>query len=266
MSAAGETSGPQFSQWFEAVSGHQPHRWQSELASASECHSRVIRIPTGFGKTEGALLSWLWHRVVLNDRAWPRRLVWCLPMRVLVEQTIAVARALLSGQGLLWDGVGAHDGKVGAHLLMGGVVSEEWHLHPEQTAILIGTQDMLLSRSLNRGYAAPRARWPMEFGLLNQDALWVFDEVQLMDTGLATSAQLQAFRDLDSRSSVRPCRSWWMSATLQKRWLRSIDTAALIDSVPTTAIPARRAVSSRLPPGWQARVDRTIPIGPCSAA
>ncbi len=30
--------------------------------------------------------------------------------------------------------------------------------------------------------------------------------------------------------------------------------------------PARRAVSSRLPPGWQARVDRTIPIGPCSAA
>jgi len=32
---------------------------------------------------------------------------------------------------------------------------------------------MLLSRALNRGYASGRARWPVEFGLLNQDALWV---------------------------------------------------------------------------------------------
>ena len=36
--------------------------------------------------------------------------------------------------------------------------------------ILIGTQDMLLSRALNRGYGMSRYRWPMHFGLLNNDA------------------------------------------------------------------------------------------------
>ncbi len=107
---------------------------------------------------------------------------------------------------------------------MGGVDSSDWHLHPEQEAVLVGTQDMLLSRALNRGYASQRARWPMEFGLLSQDALWVYDEVQLMDVGLATSAQLQAFRDDDAEKGMRPTIAWWMSATLQPSWLRSVDT------------------------------------------
>ena len=35
----------------------------------------------------------------------------------------------------------------------------------------------------------------MHFGLLNNDCLWVFDEVQLMSTGFATSLQLQSWRD-----------------------------------------------------------------------
>jgi len=108
---------------------------------------------------------------------------------------------------------------------MGGEDLGEWYLYPEKPAIIIGTQDMLLSRALNRGYASPRARWPMEFGLLSQDALWVMDEVQLMDVGLATSAQLQAFRDHDQAKGLRPCYTWWMSATLQPDWLRTVDTA-----------------------------------------
>jgi CRISPR-associated endonuclease/helicase Cas3 len=51
------------------------------------------------------------------------------------------------------------------------------------------------------------------------------DEVQLMDVGLATSAQLQAFREEDREKVLRPCRTWWMSATLQPAWLLSVDTA-----------------------------------------
>jgi CRISPR-associated endonuclease/helicase Cas3 len=111
------------------------------------------------------------------------------------------------------------------HVAMGGEGDGEWFRCPERPTVIIGTQDMLLSRTLNRGYASPRARWPMEFGLLNQDALWVMDEVQLMDVGLATSAQLQAFRDHDHAKHLRPCITWWMSATLQPGWLRSVDTA-----------------------------------------
>jgi CRISPR-associated endonuclease/helicase Cas3 len=169
------------------------------------------------GKTEGVLAAWsygLFHRA---DTGWPRRLVWCLPMRVLVEQTEQVAQVLAARM--------TEPHRPTIHIAMGGEDSGEWFLRPERAAVIIGTQDMLLSRALNRGYASARARWPMEFGLLSQDALWVMDEVQLMDVGLATSAQLQAFRDHDHAKHLRPCFTWWMSATLQPEWLRSVDTA-----------------------------------------
>ena len=77
----------------------------------------------------------------------------------------------------------------------------------------------------------------MEFGLLNHDALWVMDEVQLMDVGLATATQLQAFREHDGEKRHRPCVTWWMSATLQPQWLaRSPDTAAMAESLPLLSI------------------------------
>jgi len=220
---------------------YRPRRWQSELAAQEECVNRLIRIPTGFGKTLGVLVAWLWNRVRRQDDCWPRRLVWCLPMRVLVEQTRDEVQGCLSALGLLWKEGSDHASKVGVHLLMGGVDCGDWHLYPEHCAVLIGTQDMLLSRTLNRGYGAPRARWPMEFGLLHQDCLWVMDEVQLMDVGLATSGQLQAFRDDDRLAArgMRPCYTWWMSATLQRDWItKSPDTASMAPALPQSDIPA----------------------------
>lgn len=220
-----------FSQFFTKLTGDKnPHCWQRDISDPLECGNRLVRVPTGFGKTVGVFATWVWHRVCQRKEDWPRRLVWCLPMRVLVEQTEGEVRSALQRLDLLWDGENTHGGKVGVHLLMGSADVGRWHLYPECDAVLIGTQDMLLSRAMNRGYASPRARWPMEFGLLNQDALWVMDEVQLMDVGLATSGQLQAFRDedLEANKTLRPCFTWWMSATLQSQWLRkSPDTANL---------------------------------------
>lgn len=216
-----------FHSWFRRLAGDDlaPYRWQAELAAQAEARSRLIRVPTGMGKTLGVLAAWSWHRIAMNEDRWPRRLVWCLPMRVLVEQTERVVRNSLARVGRLWDGAEPHDGKVGVHVLMGGIdEGSEWVLHPEHCAVLVGTQDMLLSRALNRGYGSGRARWPAEFGLLSHDALWVFDEVQLMDVGLATSAQLQAFHDEDTHKGFRPRLSWWMSATLQPSWLDTVDT------------------------------------------
>jgi CRISPR-associated endonuclease/helicase Cas3 len=223
-----------FAEWFARFASTPgdakvPRQWQEALARDEQPRSRVIRIPTGYGKTLGVLGAWLYHRVERADERWPRRLVWTLPMRVLVEQTASEVRACLDRLGLLWTPGADHRGKVGVHLLMGGVApGGEWNLYPEEAAVLIATQDMSLSRALNRGYAAPRARWPMELGLLSQDVLWVLDEVQLMDVGLATSAQLQAYLDDDEDAgrNLRPRMSWWMSATLQPSWLDSIDTRA----------------------------------------
>lgn len=242
---------PAFNDYFVRLASAKPgmvrasHHWQAGLAADHQCANRLIRVPTGFGKTLGVLGAWLWNRVERADDRWPRRLVWCLPMRVLVEQTEHEVRAALKRIDRLWDGKSAHQNQIGVHRLMGGGDAGDWHRYPEHCAVLIGTQDMLLSRAMNRGYASPRARWPMEFGLLNQDCLWVMDEVQLMDTGLATSGQLQAFRNQDevAGKQVRPCRSWWMSATLQRDWLRqSPETAAFAVELPCDRIaPEQRS-------------------------
>src|SRR4051812_36888793 len=93
-----------------------PHKWQEELGDDSICRDRMIRIPTGFGKTAGVVLAWLYHRVVRLEEAWPRRLVFCLPMRVLVEQTERAIQGWIHRAGL----------HVGLHVLMGGVKAERW--------------------------------------------------------------------------------------------------------------------------------------------
>jgi CRISPR-associated endonuclease/helicase Cas3 len=216
-----------FVTWFEATTGRRPYDWQRAFGQEERCGHRLVRIPTGFGKTLGVLGAWLHRRVVVGDDRWPRRLVWTLPMRVLVEQTAEVVRGVLAKLGLLWEPSSddpGHRGRVGLHTLMGGSEAADWHLYPEHPAVLVGTQDMLLSRALNRGYGAARARWPTDFGLLSQDVLWVLDEVQLMDVGLATASQLAAFR-LDDERGGRPAFTWSMSATLQKDWVtQSPDT------------------------------------------
>jgi CRISPR-associated endonuclease/helicase Cas3 len=138
-------------------------------------------------------------------------------MRVLVEQSEREAKKWTWA--LVEDGVLKE--KVPVHVLMGGIDTEEWFLHPEKPAILIGTQDMLLSRALNRGYAASRFHWPIDFGLLNNDCMWVFDEPQLMGSGVSTSAQLAGLRQ--ALTTFGQCPSVWMSATLEPHWLDTID-------------------------------------------
>jgi CRISPR-associated endonuclease/helicase Cas3 len=214
-----------FDEFFTRVTGYARHDWQARLAGDRACRNRLIRIPTGFGKTAGVTLAWLWNRVHQRDDSWPRRLVLCLPMRTLVEQTERSVTEWLDRAGL--------ELRARVHVLLGGLSPSDWHLEPEREAILIGTQDMLLSRALNRGYGSGRARWPMEYGLLNVDCLWVMDEIQLMDVGLATSGQLQAFANADEQTGKlpRPRRTWWMSATLQRDWLQR--ASSLHDAEPS---------------------------------
>jgi CRISPR-associated endonuclease/helicase Cas3 len=215
-----------FDEFFCRLTGHRRHEWQDRLASDPLWRDRLIRIPTGFGKTAGVTLAWLWNRVHRKDGAWPRRLVLCLPMRTLVEQAEREVAGWLERAGL---DPGRH-----VHTLLGGLSPSDWHLEPERECVLIGTQDMLLSRALNRGYGAGRARWPMEYGLLNVDCLWVMDEIQLMGVGLATSAQLQgpACHDKEGGKLPRPRSTWWMSATLQRDWLRRAPSLHDVDSLP----------------------------------
>ena len=199
-----------FETFFKEATGIEsgPYKYQARLAGGDDgtaCESRLIDIPTGMGKTAAVVLAWLWNRVQRRDPNWPRRLVFCLPMRTLVEQTRDNAKDWLDKLGL--------SEQVGLEILMGGEDGCDWDLHPEKPTILVGTQDMLLSRALNRGYGMSRYRWPMHFGLLNNDCLWVLDETQLMGPGVWTSAQLDWLR-AKRFPIVGSCPTWWMSATL----------------------------------------------------
>ncbi len=204
--------------FLKATGQNEPFGYQIRLAEG-ETWPDLLEAPTGAGKTAAIVLAWLWRRlfspVTIRDQT-PRRLVYCLPMRVLVEQTHQCISKWLVNLGL--------SGEVSAYVLMGGEQAVDWDLYPEREAILIGTQDMLLSRVLNRGYALSRAHWPLPFGLLNNDSLWVFDEVQLMGSGLATTAQLAAFRE--KLNTWGKCPSLWVSATLRTDWLETVDFRA----------------------------------------
>lgn len=208
-----------FAAFFAGALGRDrtPFPYQRRLAEAAWPETLII--PTGFGKTAAVLGAWLW-KIACADAETPRRLVYCLPMRTLVEQTEAAAET--------WIATARRDLglEVQIGVLMGGQSDGRrgvppWMLDPECPTILIGTQDLLVSAALMRGYGASRYRWPVDFALLNNDVLWVFDEVQLTGAALATSAQLEAFRR--RFATGRPCRTLWMSATLDPAWLKTVD-------------------------------------------
>lgn len=198
-----------FSSFFRDATGHLPYPYQVRLASLPVAN-RALHVPTGAGKTAAAILSWL-YRLEQRLPDAPRRMAYCLPMRVLVEQTREKANE--------WkENVGSD---VQVATLMGGELDQSWEISPEKPVLLIGTQDMLLSRALNRGYGMKRYRWPVHFGLLNNDIVWVCDEVQLMGDGLATSTQMAAFRE--RFGAMGRCPTIWMSATMDANMLKSVD-------------------------------------------
>ena len=219
------------SQLYRHALGHDVRADEWQITLASDNWPRVLIAPTGSGKTAAVTLGWAAHRLSRRTGT-PRRLVWCLPMRALVEQTAEKAREWFDRLASV-DEANRLPKPEDVHVLMGGADADDWLDAPERPAVLVGTQDMLLSRALMRGYASSRALWPMGFALLHDDAQWVFDEVQLMGAGRATSAQLEAFRQAETArasetggSLARPSRSLWISATLDPRWLATVDHPA----------------------------------------
>ena len=138
-----------FDAFFKSGAGnHRAYPYQ--VRSAEHAWPETLVVPTGFGKTAAVLAAWLW-KIGRGDAETPRRLVYCLPMRTLVEQTESAAKRWIdtarSVLGL----------EVNLDVLMGGRSEgrrglPQWMLYPERPAILIGTQDILISAALMRGY------------------------------------------------------------------------------------------------------------------
>jgi CRISPR-associated endonuclease/helicase Cas3 len=206
----------QYNDFFAIATNLEPFHFQKRLRN-SDASRTILKAPTGLGKTDSVLVSWL-HRKVTEPATTPRRLIWCLPGRALTEQVASVAEdriQRLTKAELIQP--------IKVYRLMGGSADNDVKLRPDEEAILVGTQDILLSRALNRGYARKPFRWPIDFALLNNDCLWVMDEVQLLGDGLATSTQLAAFRE--RFGNFGPARSCWISATIDPAWMETVDFA-----------------------------------------
>lgn len=153
---------------FDKDKDYEPFAYQRQLANMDEPLPSLINVPTGAGKTAAVICAWLWRRSH-RPASVGRRLIYCLPMRTLVEQTRNVARKAIESLSL--------QTRFKVHTLMGGEVDSKWkgkgnwESEPERECIIIGTQDMLLSRALNRGYSMSRYEWPIHFGLLSNDFL-----------------------------------------------------------------------------------------------
>ena len=76
--------------------GLAPYPYRITFAEADTL-PELHNVPTGVGKTAAAILGWLYRRSYVdhaNKTSTPHRLEYCLPMRVLVEQTEQVAQTM----------------------------------------------------------------------------------------------------------------------------------------------------------------------------
>lgn len=145
---ASSTREESFANFFEiATGGFAPYDWQLQVAT--DGLPDVLPVPTGLGKTEVAL-AWAW-RLLIDKQDEPLHLVVCLPMRSLVTQTVQRLKTYFDALKASKPEVG-----VGVHQLMGGAVDDEWVASCDKPRVLVGTQDQLLSRALNRDYAMNR--------------------------------------------------------------------------------------------------------------
>jgi CRISPR-associated endonuclease/helicase Cas3 len=205
-----------FEDFFREATGFLPHGYQARIAR--DGLPDVVQAPTGTGKT-GVILAWLWRRLGEEHRAvTPRRLVYALPQRSLVDQVAGEARGWLERLGL--------SGQVALHVVMGGrgETQGDWRENMHQPAIVVGTVDSLVSKALNRGYGIGRAIFPIDFALVTNGTQWVIDEIQLCPESTVTLRQLSGFAA--RYGTAEPFGVTCMSATVPEGLLETVDRPA----------------------------------------
>ena len=210
----------EFERFFQAATEAQPHGYQARIAR--DGLPAVVQAPTGTGKT-GIVLAWLWRRLYAEPDATPRRLVYALPQRSLVEQVADEAARWLENLRLT--------DQVALHVAMGGKREwqRQWRLDMHKPAIVVGTVDSLVSKALLRGYGIGRTSYPIDFALVTNGAHWVIDEIQLCPESVTTLRQLAAFAR--KYPTAEPFGLTCMSATIPEELLETVDNPIAGDVV-----------------------------------
>ena len=165
-----------FGDFFAAATGHEPDGFLLPLAGHGL--TELVTVPVG-GDGRRVVLAWLWRllRATEHGARMPRRLVYALPQRSLVEPTAVAVGSWLAALGLAEQ--------VALHVVMGSagdvrpVMQVQWRRDPHRPAVVIGTADALVSKALNRGFGVSRITCPIDFALATNGAHWIFDEPSL---------------------------------------------------------------------------------------
>ena len=161
-----------FESGFERLTGFPPFEWQKRLYRDYFAKGQVpsaLDIPTGLGKTS---VMAIWYLALKARAAVPRRLVYVVDRRSVVDQATAEADKIREK---------SNDCALRLSTLRGQHVdNREWLADPAAPAIVVGTVDMIGSRLLFSGYGVSRKMRPYHAGLLGTDALVVLDEAHLV--------------------------------------------------------------------------------------
>ncbi|MES1023333.1 helicase-related protein [Gloeocapsa sp. BRSZ] len=131
--------------------------------------------------------------------------------RSLVEQVYENTRQVVAASGL----------PIKVYCLKGGFIEHGFEQDLTQPAILIGTQDQLLSRALNRGFGVSWGQRPLHCAALTNDCRWVLDEIQL--TGVAYSTLVQLYKHWQELGTFGQTQLCLMSATFDDRPLQGLE-------------------------------------------
>jgi CRISPR-associated endonuclease/helicase Cas3 len=159
-----------------------PFPWQKALLSefVGGRIPRALDIPTGLGKT-AVMAIWLVAR--LSNAQVPRRLVYVVDRRAVVDQATTVAiglRQFVESNPDFKLRLGTLNGLPISTLRGQYVDNREWLENPASPAIIVGTVDMIGSRLLFEGYGVSRKMRPYHAGMLGADTLIVLDEAHLV--------------------------------------------------------------------------------------
>jgi len=200
-----------FESTYKLLRDQPPMRWMRRLFErlTEGWHPNLIDLPTGAAKTDVTviwILALAWYGLERGSRRpVPRRLVWVVNRRVLVQQVFRLARQLeakLSAGNCelseLRKGLVSLSGDPAGIFrvvqLRGQLVDDrEWSVAPSVPQLIIGTVDQIGSRLLFQGYGLGKWSRPLQAALLGVDAWICVDEAHLVPAFLLTLRQARRF-------------------------------------------------------------------------
>ena len=198
----GAISPDDFATFFRDVHDVEPFPWQMRLTNLVLRNGKwpkVIDLPTGTGKT--ATLDTAVFSLAARPREFPRRIVFVIDRRIVVDQVFERAQQICSrlraantpilrrvrdSLAELSDG-----DPLGVAALRGGIPMDgEWARRPDQPWVMVSTVDQFGSQLFFRGYGVNGRQRPINAGLAGNDCLVILDEVHLSTPFAQTLGQV----------------------------------------------------------------------------